>query len=166
MDAQRITTVDEKDWIFKPWVAGASAGAALTQLTSPYLSAGNVDLSMLLSHDVEAMIKIQGLVAEIPEPSVAERLLPIPTGWSDWMIDNIPDNTLHDLAKDLLESAISACNTGDHEGLIFTIHDWQATIEELSRPPEEIEAILGARDEVRMGDGLSWDEFWQGLEDD
>ena len=81
-------------------------------------------------------------------PSVPQHLVPIPNEWPEWMVDTIADEDLPALTQDLLEKAISACNSGNFDDLIFGIHDWKATIEELSRPPEEIEAIARSRDEV------------------
>lgn len=106
----------------------------------------------------ETLVEREIRITPIAEP------VPLPVEWADWMVDNIPEKYLAEMARDIIQHAIATCNTSDLGQLSMAIKNWKATIEELSCPPEEREAILEAAAEVRAGGGLSWDEFWQDLD--
>ena len=100
---------------------------------------------------------------EIRITLIAEQVR-LPIEWADWMVGHIAEKYLAEMARDIIQHAIAACNVGDLRQLSVAIKNWKATIEELSCPPEEREAILEAAAEIRTGGGLSWDEFWQDLD--
>tara|TARA_Y100000310_G_C20656934_1_gene802460 strand:- start:1320 stop:1631 length:312 start_codon:yes stop_codon:yes gene_type:complete len=77
----------------------------------------------------------------------AKQLVPIPD-ISVWMVENV-GKYRPTMAGDVLRAAITACNTGELDKLIFAIRNWEATVEELSRPEEEQREILEAMNEVR-----------------
>jgi hypothetical protein len=82
----------------------------------------------------------------------------------EWMIENAPAETLPKLTHGLLQEAARACQTRNWEPLAELILSWEATIEELSLGPAHVQELLKARDEVRCGEGLSWNELWTSLE--
>lgn len=82
----------------------------------------------------------------------------------EWMVDNAPPEELSIMAKELLHQAAKACETRDWEGLAQLILEWEATIEELTLDGENLEEILRAREELKRGEGLSWEELRANLE--
>lgn len=81
----------------------------------------------------------------------------------DWMVDNVPGQYLPALTKELLRTAIQSCRYADIHGLMQFVVDWEATVEELIADGEELDEVLLARDEIREGNGIPWEEAKKGL---
>jgi hypothetical protein len=76
----------------------------------------------------------------------------------DWMIDNVPGQYLPAMTKDLLGHVIRSRRSPDVHGFAELLSDWEATIEELIADGEELDQVLSAREEIRGGKGIPWDE--------
>ncbi len=96
----------------------------------------------------------------IPAKEIKEVELPS-TAKAAWLVANVGQEWLPEMATDLLIAAIRACQTGDLEALAQEVASWQSTIElenapeflkqaadtETGRPWKEIKEELGLKDD-------------------
>jgi hypothetical protein len=74
------------------------------------------------------------------------------------LLDRVPSEYLHDLALDLAWAALVAPRRPD--ALYQVVREWEITLEEVDLAGADLPNVLKAREETRVGIGMTPDELY------